>query len=421
MKTHTMWITCLLILTTIFISGCLNESTTGEGEGEKVTLRLALWDKNISGVIDKSVAAFEEKHKNVDVQVTYTPWSDYWTKTRTSLAGGSGPDVFWINAANFYNYAANGFIKNLQPFIDKDNLDTSVYISSLVELYKYKDDVYGMPHFLDSIALFYNKQMFDEAGLDYPDKTWTWETIEKVGAKLTNEEKGIYGYVAQVKPQEGYYNLIHQAGGHVLNKDKTKSGIGSPEALSAFKWMKHLMEKGISPTLQQQMETQPKQFFNSRKAAMIPLISVNAAESYKMLGDDLGVAPLPAGKEEATVVHGLSWVVNENTKTAQLAYELAKQLTSKQANLNIAKSGFSIPAWKGTEDEWLKSFPGIDLQVFIDSLKFGFPSPVSKNTSEWSAVLSRELQEAFLGKQSLKEATQIIEREMNKILANEQK
>jgi multiple sugar transport system substrate-binding protein len=417
MREYSKWILCLVLVFSVFLSGCGNKSASGENG--KITLNLSLWDENFKDVVDKSVAEFEKEHKNVKVKVTFTPWADYWTKTRTSLAGGGGPDVFWINGNNFYQYAAKGYIKDLQPFIDKDKFDTSVYTPSLLKLYSYKGDLYGMPHFLDAIALFYNKKMFDDAGIPYPDDTWTWDNVEKVGAQLTDKTKGIYGYVAQVKPQESYLNLIFQARGYVLSDDKKKSGFDTPEALSAFEWIKKLMDKGISPSMQQQMETEPKQIFNTGKAAMIPLISVNVPESYKMLGDKLGLAPLPAEKQKATVVHGLSWVVNKNTKEAQLSYELAKTLTNKAANENLAKSGLSIPAYQAADKEWTTSIPGLDLSVFIDSLKFGVPYPVSKNSQAWQDVMNKELQEAFLGKKSIEEATKNISNEMNTILANE--
>ncbi|WP_096185579.1 ABC transporter substrate-binding protein [Evansella halocellulosilytica] len=418
MKPYTRKAFGVFILFILLIAACGGDAET-EGNSTTKTLNLALWDEEVSDVIDLSIEEFEEANPNVEVNVTYTPWSDYWTRTRTSLAGGSGPDVFWINGANFYQYTSSGFIKNLEPFIEEENFDTSVYPESLLELYSYEGNLHGMPHFLDSIALFYNKRMFDEKGVDYPDETWTWDTVEEVGAQLTSEEDGVYGYVAQVKRQEGYYNLIHQAGGYVINEDKTKSGFDLPEALEAFKWMENLIDQGISPTAQQQMETEPEQIFGSERAAMIPLISVNVPAAYEMLGEDLGVAPLPAGEERASIVHGLSWVINENTEEAELAWELVKTLTNKTANKNIAESGFSIPAYEGTEGEWLESIPSVDLQVFIDSIEFGVPSPNSKNSAEWQDVEIKELQDAFLGRQTLEEAVQKMAVHMNEVLANE--
>lgn len=400
----------------IFLVSCSND----EGKSEKITLNLALWDEEAREIIDNVVSDFEEQHSNVSVNVTYTPWSDYWTKTRTSLAGGKGPDVFWINGHYFYPFAMNGFIKSLQPYIEEENLDVSVYPETLIDLYSTEGELYGMPHFLDTIALFYNKELFDEQGIDYPDETWTWEDIREQGEILTNEEEGIYGYVAQVKPQEGYDNLIHQAGGFVISEDRKKSGYNTPESLKAFKWMEELMEAGISPSIKQQMETEPKQIFGSGKAAMIPLISVNVPEMYELLGENLGVAQLPGDEEKAAYVHGVSWAINENTEHDELAWELVKALTGEEGNKYIAESGFSIPAYEGTEDAWIEELPEVDLNVFIESLDFGFPAPVSKDSAKWRDVVEEELQNAFLGSKKIEEALKVIEEEMNDILENEE-
>ena len=177
----------LLILISLLV-GCGSGQTDGA-----VELDVALWDPDVSEAVAKSVQAFEEKHPDVNVNVTYTPYNDYFTRLRTELAGKKGPDVFWMNGPNFYQYASLGLIKNLQPLIERDNLDTSVYTPALKELYAYDQKLYGLPYFQDVIGLFFNKKLFDEAGIPYPDETWTWETVEEVGRKLTDNKNGIYG------------------------------------------------------------------------------------------------------------------------------------------------------------------------------------------------------------------------------------
>lgn len=407
-----------LFLFTAVMTGCGGSS--GEAGGKKV-INVALWDENVKDTVNKSIELYKKNHPDVEVKVTYTPWADYWTKLKTSLAGNSGPDVFWMNGPNFYAYASKGWIKDLQPLIDESKLDTSVYTDALVNLYTYNDHLYGLPYFLDAVGLYYNKELFDKAGVSYPDGSWTWDTIEQNAAKLTDKQNGVYGYTALIDSQSGYYDLIHQAGGYIISEDKTKSGFDSPEALSAFQWEKKLMDQGYSPNAQQQLETKPLQLFGSGKAAMFPAISVSAPELYKLLGDKLGVAPLPAGKQKATIVHGLSWAMNEKTKHQQEAWDLIQVLSGKEGEQYLAESGFSIPAYKGTEEGWLKSIPSLNLKVFVDSLDFAVPYPVSERTAEWQDVETKELQDAYLGKKSFEEALKTIADKMNEILAEEKK
>jgi multiple sugar transport system substrate-binding protein len=405
-------------------SGSNSGGNTGGSSGSsggKKTLNVALWDENAKGFLDETIALYKKDHPNVDVKVTYTPWADYWTKLKTSLAGKGGPDVFWMNGPNIYAYASSGLVKDLQPLIDKDSMDTSVYTPALVDLYTYKGNLFGIPYFLDSIGLYYNKEIFDKAGVSYPDDTWTWDTVSENAPKLTDKDNGIYGFIANTANQTGYYNFIHQAGGNIINPDKSKSGFNTPETLSAFEWMDSFMKNGDSPTQQQQLETEPLQLFGSGKAAMFTALSVNGPQLNEMLGDKLAVAPLPAGKQKASIVHGLSWSINNNTKNEQEAWDLVKVLTSKEGNMKLANSGFSIPAYKGTEDGWLKSIPSLNLQVFVDALEYGVPYPVSEKTAEWQAVETKEIQDAFLGKKSFADALKALAEGMDNILAEEKK
>lgn len=197
----------LILLFVVVLAAC-----SSDAGGNKKTLDVALWDENVSEAVDASIEAFKEEHPDVEVNVTYTPYENYWTKLKTSLGGGSGPDVFWMNGPNFYQYTSSNLIKNLEPFISEDSeFKKDVYFPAVVDLYSVEDELYAAPYFTDSVGLYYNKKLFDDAGVSYPDDSWTWEDIEAAGKKLTNPEQGVYGYAAHtVVNQQGYYNLIHQ-------------------------------------------------------------------------------------------------------------------------------------------------------------------------------------------------------------------
>ncbi|SEG43624.1 sugar ABC transporter substrate-binding protein [Paenibacillus sp. UNC499MF] len=401
------------------LPGCGSGSDSSGGAGT-ITLDLALWDENLSEVIRQSLESYKKDHPNVNVRVTYTPFADYWSKLRTSLAGKSGPDVFWMNGPNFYQYVSANLLKELDPLMAADGIKKEDYTKTLVDMYSTEGKLYGLPYFLDDIALYYNKELFDEAGIPYPDETWDWDKLKETGAKLTRKDKGQYGYISPVTNQDGYYNLIHQAGGYIINDDKTKSGFDLPESIAALNWLKQLSDEGISPDARQQLETEPVQMFGSGKAAMVQAISVKAPELHGMLGDKLGIAPLPGGKRKATIVHGLSWAVNRNTEHEQAAWDLVKALAGEHGSTLLAKSGFSIPAYEKAQAEWLKSIPSLNLQVFVDSIENAAPYPVSKYTAEWQTVETKEILEALRGRKSVEEAAGRIASKMNILLEKEQ-
>ncbi len=385
---------------------------------EKKTLNIALWSEAVSDNVKESIKRFNVKHPNVEVNVTYSPYGEYWTKLRTGIIGGGGPDVFWMNGPNLYDYATNGLIGDVQPILDANGIKQSDYNPAILDLYTVNGKMYGMPYFLDFMLLYYNKRIFDEKKIPYPDSTWTWDTIEKVGAQLTDKSKGIFGFASAPIDQEGYYNYIPQNGGYVISDDKLKSGFDMPETIGALNWMYKQMQDGISPTAQQQTETELIQMVYSGQIALYPALSVKAQRLFDALGEDLAVTVLPKGKQRATVIHGISWSTNPNTKEEALVQDLASELAGKDAQVQLGQSGYGIPTFTGEQHYWADSIPSLDLHPTLDSMKNdGVPYPVSKNGAEWLKIQGEELQKAFFGQQTMEQAGKTIAEKMNEILA----
>ncbi len=144
----------------------------------QTTITYAIWDNNQLPVHEQIAAAFEAENPDIKVDIQVVPWGNYWDKLQTAVAGGEAYDVFWMNGPNFPVYASNGVIMNLQDRVMSDALDTSVYPEALVNLYSLDGDLYGLPKDFDTIALYYNKDLFDAAGLDYPTADWTWDDLK---------------------------------------------------------------------------------------------------------------------------------------------------------------------------------------------------------------------------------------------------
>src|SRR4051812_31891469 len=148
-----------IVMLAVFLAACSNSSSGSK----KQVLEVALWDENVKSTVNASIEAFNEKHPDVEVKVTYTPYANYWTKLKTSIGGGSGPDVFWMNGPNFYKHSTDGLIKNLEPFIKEDEeFNKDAYVPAVVDLYSMEDELYAAPYFTDSVGLYYNKQLFDD-------------------------------------------------------------------------------------------------------------------------------------------------------------------------------------------------------------------------------------------------------------------
>jgi len=400
-------------------SSAKNESAAS---GEKVTLTYGIWDKNQQPAMEEIVKKFEESHPSVDVKIELTPYKQYFTKLETAATGGSLPDVFWMNGSHIIKYGSNDMLLPLNDLIRADGVDLGNYPKALVDLYTVDGVAYGLPKDFDTIGLWYNKKLFDEANIPYPDGTWDWNKLKETAKKLTNPAKGVWGFAGNLGDEQAtYYNTIFQNGGYVIAEDKKSSGFDKPETIGGLQFWSDMIKEKVSPTFAQMTETSPANLFESGKLAMITDGAWMASEfsENEYTRDKVDVAPLPKGKENTSVIHGLSNVIAANTKHPKEAWEFVKFLGSKEAAEIQASKAAAIPAFNGTQDAWVKSRPNLNLQVFIDQAATAKPYPVSKDTSKWATVSAETLGKAWAGEISVEDAAKEIAKKMNELLAQE--
>ncbi len=389
--------------------------------GDKVTLTYAVWDKNQVPAIEKTAREFGKEHPNVTIKVQLTaPTKEYWTKLQTSVSGGSAPDVFWMNAPRFGLYASEDVLMPLTDKIEKDKVDLGAYPESLVDIYNLDGEQYALPKDFDTIGLWYNKQLFDAAGVKHPDASWTWDDLTAAAKKLTGKDQ--YGIVAPPYSQENYYNTIFQAGGEVISADGKTSGFDSPAAQQGVQfWVDMIHKHKVSPTAEQMADTEPGQLFSSGKAAMYyggSWEAINFAQNAD-LKDKVNVAALPKGEKQAVVIHGLGNVIYKGTEHPDEAWEWVKFLGSERAQKIQAETGTVISAYQGTQQPWVKAMPQYDLQIFLDQLAYAVPYPRSKNTAAWTEDEEKYLGEAWAGSKPVPTALKELAAAMNDDLGKE--
>ena len=378
------------------LSACSSSTGGDTSSGGDVTLSYAIWDENQKPAMEEIAAAFEKENPNVSIDIQVTPYKEYFTKLQTAATGGSAADVFWMNGPNFQLYASNG---QLAP-LDDAGVDAADYPEGLIDLYTYDGKLYGAPKDFDTVALWYNKELFDAAGVAHPAAGWTWDDFTAAAAALTDPATGQFGVAASQYGQENFYDSIAQAGGEVISEDGTKTGYDSPEALEGIELWTDLIAAGSSPTAQQMTDTNPEDMFLSGKVAMFQNGSWAAIAygSNSDIADKVDVAPLPAGPEgNQSVIHGVGNVANAKSAHLAEAKAFAAFASGEEAAKIQAETGTVIPAFDGTQDAWVDALPQYDLQVYIDALDTAVPYPVSRNTSAWTSIESEVLSQVWSG------------------------
>ncbi len=389
----------------------------------KVTIKYGIWDKNQQPAMQEIIDEFNKEYPDIEVIVEVTPWGQYWTKLQVAATGGALPDIFWMNGANFPVYASNGILTPLNDNIEKSSMDTSNFYESLTDLYTLDNQLYGIPKDFDTIGLWYNKEIFDAAGVEYPDETWNWDTLKEAAEKLTNKDEGIWGIAATNGNQENYYNTIYQNNGFVVDEENGKlvSGYDDPNTIGGLEFWVDLIEAGVSPTLAQMTDTTSLDLFASGKVAMMYTGSWNQIFFLKneFTKNKVDVAVLPQGKKRAVVIHGLANVMSSKSKHKDEAWQFLQYLGSKKAAEIQAATGTVIPAYEGTQDAWVNSNDQFNLQVFIDMVDYSVPLPGSLYTQKWRELEIKYFNKAWAGEMTTEEAGKAVAEGMNDILATE--
>lgn len=400
---------------TLVATAGLSACSSGDAGG-KTTLQYGIWDQEQQPAMEKIVAAFEDENPDIDVKIQLTPYSNYFTKLQTAATGGSAPDVFWMNGPNFKLYASNGQLAELT------DVDASKYPQGLIDLYTYDGKLYGAPKDFDTIGVWYNKDLFDAAGVEYPQAGWTWDDYLDTAKALTDPEAGIWGSAAALRDQEGFYNTIPQAGGEVISADGKKTGFDSPEALQGIEFWTNQIKEGVSPTQQQMTDTNPEDAFMSGKIAMYWNGSWAAAKynSDPAFMEVVDVAPLPAGPTgNQSVIHGVANVVNAKSSHLEAAEKFAAFASGETAAKIQAESAAAIPAYEGMQQAWIDSSLHFQLQVFIDALDTAVAYPTSQNSAVWMNAQQDILAQVWAGSVTPQEGLKDLAAQMQAALDEE--
>jgi multiple sugar transport system substrate-binding protein len=364
--------------------------------GPPVTIQYSIWGDPQEITNQTAIAdAFHTANPSITVDVTVADWDEYWAKLQTGLAGGAAPDVFAMDGPLFPDYQSRDVLLDLKPYIDKEAYDLTQLADQGVADFTTQDGgQYGLPRDLNVIALYYNKKMFDAAGVAYPDDTWDWAKLVDVSKQLTKTGGGgkveQWGFYTETTDMENYWlSLVWQNGGDVLAPDGKSTVLDSAEAAGGIQFLQDLIWKHkVMPDPAVSAETGDA--FEQGKAAM----TANGSwlvPTFEAATLDFGIAPLPAGPVgRFTSVNPTGAVVYKGSKAPDAAWEFVKYLASPEAQQQLMTLKASLPVNKEVlAGPYASSFDGA--KVFADSLAYARLKPSFKGYDEFTTTLQGEL------------------------------
>lgn len=428
MKTRRIAALCMCAVMTASLAACGGSGDKGASEGGKDKggkLSVMIWDNYQEPGLKEIIADFTEE-TGIEAELQVVQWNEYWTLLEAGAQGGEMPDVFWMHSNESQRYMSNEILLDLtDKASDSELVDMSKYPEEIKELYTYDGKVYGIPKDIDTIALWYNKTMFDEAGVAYPDETWTWDTVVENAKKLTKEDGSQYGIaIRNDNNQEAYYNIVYDMGGEIISDDKKTSGYDDPNTIKAMQYIEKLIQDGSMPSMETMSENNPDILLKSGKSAMSFhgswMVSTFKQEDYIKENCDCAVMPMDADSgRRVSIYNGLGWAAAASGDNTENAWKLIEYLGSEKAQQKQAELGITMSAWDGTSDTWAGCAPEFNLQAYLDMRDDMVVRPYSRNTVTWENRASEIFKDVYTGNMSMEDACKQIAEEMNATLSEE--
>ena len=413
-------------------------SITGCGASDgKTHLTFQIWDVAQRDGMQAICDAYTAQHPEVEIEVQVTSWGEYWTKLEAAGESNTMPDIFWMHTDQILYYADFGILADVTDlYADEDPNYYQNHFSEISIGNASGSDgrLYGVPKDKDNVVLVYNKEMFDAAGVAYPDENWTWDDMISASAQIY-EKTGKYGYMAYNDDQMGYWSFVYQAGGCILTEDKTRAGFDQPGTRKGMEFYVGLQDYEWCPDQSYFAETAPGTAFFSGIGSMYIEGNwelMNKCVSFPDMNGKWDIAPMPkcpdpvSGDGRATISNGLCYSTAAHGKTRDIALDVIKFFGTEEAQLLASSYGAAISAYNGTEQPYFDAFDkagyDINVPILMDQFAYGVQNVNNAAKPKWKSPVLDELNKVYSGQQSLDSALDnmqnIIDTETAKKLAD---
>ncbi len=398
----------LLFSSIVFAQGTSESSDTINLKMEQYSAT----NSNDSGpALDKMIEEFEAQNPNIKVELQTIGYNDYFTQLQSKVVGGNAADVFELNFENFVSYASQETLAQL----DNELGDTSGFNKTALNAFIYDEKQYGIPNSFSNVLLFYNAELFDKAGLDYPTSDWTWDDIEKAGAKIRALSDDTFGFYRPLTFHE-FYKAAAQSGSSLMNDDYSKFSVNTETNIEvATRMVAWQNESNIMPTDAQMGGMGDWDLFKSGRLGML----VTGIWAFNDFSNNCtfpwDVVVEPGNTQKASHFFSNAYVVSETSKNKEAAVKLAKFLAgSKEAAKIRVEAAWELPPVEYSDvlEQYLTTTPPNNKQAVFDSLNCLVTPPVVQQQAEMTAIIGDYLSMIVYNKMDARTALNECQKEL---------
>lgn len=425
----------LLAVIVILATGCQiggsansGEKTAGgkeTGTGSDAPIKMIVAQGGFSRSVEEAVAEFT-RQTGIQVELLIYPYQESREKQILELRAGGSVDVVQIDGP-IWLAELRDYLEPLVTYINKDSLDTGIYVPAMLEMFKNDGEIYALPYRVGGWVLIYRKDLFEAKGLTPPA---TFDEFVDTAVKLTDGD--VFGFAGALKQGNflvvQWIPFLYSRGGNILNEDMTAAAFNSPEGIESAQLLVDLYRKyKVMPGAA--LEYEQDSIISSMQQGIAAMsityspyfLEMNNPEKSAHAGNFAIAATLPYAENSGlsqgiTEIAGWGFGINKDSKNKENAWKLIKFMTSVDEQLRLAVQFANSPTVQAVyEDErYLEVYP--EAPAVLTSLLGAKTRPGTPQWANIEDILARELSAAVTGVKSVEQALSDAEKATNDLL-----
>lgn len=404
----------------LVLAGCIRRD-------DRLTLKCMTWaDVEQTRIMHRAIAEFNRVHPDVKVEVLRAPFGDYITKVLTQFAGRMAPDVMGVNAEQLPVFSDRKVLLDLGPYTKGDpEFKPEEFYPQILDRYTVDGKLSAIPADIAPICVvYYNRKAFREAGILFPGNNWTRNDFLEKAKKLTKrDEAGQVVRWAFVDDWPIWEAWVYSNGARLVDdvKKPTRCVLDDPRAVEGVQFRADLIHKHRvmpSPSNVTAMGGMGNSdLFINGKAAMFFSGIWKTPRFREIETFEWDAVPFPVGPtgKRGFPMSGTGYAVLASTKHPELAYELARFLSSGVGQRFMAATGLiqpaRIPVAKGPE--FLDGMSPVNKRFMLDTVKYGVFRPFDPRADEWMNLVGSRLDRVWSGDKTAAEVLPAVAKEVN--------
>ena len=396
---------------------------------EQAVLRWGSWSVG-NEAFEALEKEFEERYPHVTVRQEAAPWAQYWDRLQVQMAAGEAPDIQWMSGAMFLNFVERGYFLDLTPLAERDGMSLDEYFLQ-ADVFTYQGRTYAWPWFHTVSSGWYNKELFDEAGLDHPptdwQNAWSWDEFLDTAMQLTktrSDGRQQYGTLVSNAFEQCWGSFVWSNGGDVINPEFTKTTMDTPEAIEGLGFVVDLVQEyGVAPEPGDPatfMEGMPGPFEAGLCAMQIH--SSAMTRTYSLIEDFTPSAmclPVAPGGVPACSFNGNPNSVAASTSIPDEAWQFISFLSSREGMEFFAREKMTVPAnIDVARTLFVANPPPYNLDVFINAMDLEQCNDLRFHRlwMEWVGAIQSPVDLALIGEATTEEACRLATQDGDEVL-----